>query len=104
MKIDSSSDEKVGQINGFKLLLSTWLQSTILIVNYYPDIRIIRISVSALVWKLGYMKSGHILSRSYLTVLDGSHNKAVCVGTVCFGAFHLLGRVYWPITYDTTSL
>ena len=49
MKIDSSGDEKVGQINGFKLLLSAWLQSTIRIVNYYPDIRIIRISVSALV-------------------------------------------------------
>ena len=48
MKIDSSSNEKVGQINGFKLLLSAWLQSTIRIVNYYPDIRIIRISVSAL--------------------------------------------------------
>ena len=50
MKIDSSSDEKVGQINGFKLLLSAWFQSTIRIVNYYPDIRIIRISVSALVY------------------------------------------------------
>ena len=49
MKIDSSGDEKVGQINGFKLLLSAWLQSTIRIVNYYPDIRIIRISVSALI-------------------------------------------------------
>ena len=49
MKIDSSSDEKVGQINGFKLLLSAWLQNTIRIVNYYPDIWIIRISVSALV-------------------------------------------------------
>ena len=59
MKIDSSGDEKVGQINGFKLLLSAWLQSTIRIVNYYPDIRIIRISISALlcmyVWMDGWM-------------------------------------------------
>ena len=69
MKIDSSSDEKVGQINGFKLLLSAWLQSTIRIVNYYPDIRIIRISVSALVQTWGHQVHEYFYLSTDLKVL-----------------------------------
>ena len=75
MKIDSSGDEKVGQINGFKLLLSAWLQSTIRIVNYYPDIRIIRISVSALLCYAALLKFCLLCSNYAQYLYLSSHSK-----------------------------